>query len=471
MLAAAIRHVVMPMHERLRGRSTMACYRELVRTQRWSLDALRELQVHKLRALLKHAYAKCPAYRQRIDDAGIDPGCADHEMLARLPTVSKDDMRHADATLTLTSGAPATSVRPPSRSLATDFCDPTVRGGLHRFTTGGSTGDPLVFFVDRRRQAADIAARVRSRRWFGVELGDRELYLWGAPMELSRQDRLRSLRDRLINHRLCSAFEMTAARMDQYLAAIKRFDPIHIFGYPSSLARLVRHARKRGASASHRALRAVFTTGEVCMTQDRSAIRDYFGVPVADGYGSREAGFIAHECPAGRMHVTMECAIVEIIDDAGKRVSDGETGEIVITNLDAFGMPFIRYRTGDLSRRLVEPCPCGMAHETLGPIEGRRGDAIRLPGGGIAHMLSAIYPLRECPQISRFRVIQRRDLSLDVQIVAPGSFRAEQQSDLSRRVARQFADRLAVRLHVVSEIEPDPSGKHRVVRVEATDTP
>ena len=106
-------------------------------------------------------------------------------------------------------------------------------------------------------------------------------------------------------------------------------------------------------------LKAIFCTGEVLYDHQRELISETFGVPVANGYGARDAGFIAHECPAGKMHIAAEHVIVEILDESGQSVPKGEVGEIVITNLDGYAMPFIRYKTGDLGALADEQCPCG----------------------------------------------------------------------------------------------------------------
>lgn len=495
-----VRNLVLPALDRLIGRPTAAILRELTSTQAATLEQLRELQTRKLRALLSHAHARCPGYRARIDAAAIDPAAVNLESLGRLPTLTKDDIRAAMRPWLEAGrdfGAPS-DVRRAVHADADSLCDPRVPGGLHRYTTGGSSGDPLIFFVDRRRQAADQAARAWTRRWFGIEPGDRELYLWGAPVELRAHDRLRGLRDRLINHRLISAFDMTPRDMDAALAAMRRFRPTHVFGYPSSLARLAAHvmagddrarwsARGINGTATVRqrrnpthavpsgagggpigpALRTVFTTGEPLLPHDRETLRSFFGVPVADGYGSREAGFIAHECPAGRMHVNMAHVIVELLDDVGRPVAAGEPGEIVITHLESWGMPFIRYRTGDVARWDPRACSCGMSHAVLAGIEGRRGDLICTPDGNAAHALAAVYPLRACAFVRRFHVVQRADYSLDVFIV--GDVPAAVGTRLARDVAKQFRDRLTVRLHAVEDLPELPSGKHVVVRSEVAE--
>ncbi|MCK6457103.1 MAG: AMP-binding protein [Phycisphaerae bacterium] len=441
---ALVRRLILPLHERLLGRRTLARAAELELTQWCSAGQLRRLQTRRLRELLESAADHIPFYRERIASAGIDPRRATIDDLQRLPCLTKDE------------------IRPDPRRLCAD----RVFGGLHVCNTGGSTGEPLPFFIDRSRQAADQAARIRSRRWFGIEPGERELYLWGSPVELSRQDRAKSLRDRLVNQRLLNAFDMTPARMDDFLDQLVAFRPVHLFGYPSSLARLVAHARRRGRTDVPNSLRTVFVSGEWLDPDDRRAIAEFFGVPVADGYGARDAGFVAHECPHGLMHVTADSLIVELLDRDGRPVPPGANGEVVVTHLEAFGMPFIRYRTGDIAVADDRPCPCGRGLPVLRDVQGRRTDLLRTAGGGVAHGLSVIYVLRETPGILQFRVMQRRTGDLDVSVVT----NSELADDDRRRLEQSLGRRLGgVCAHVrrVESIPPDPSGKFRYVTSEA----
>ena len=85
-----------------------------------------------------------------------------------------------------------------------------VPGGAHLYNTGGSSGSPLIFYFGRWRQASDAAGRMRARQWFGVEVGAPEVYLWGAPVELNKTDKIKTIRDRLVNHLFLNAFEMSA---------------------------------------------------------------------------------------------------------------------------------------------------------------------------------------------------------------------------------------------------------------------
>lgn len=365
-------------------------------------------------------------------------GGAIEDMLARWPLLTKDDIRAS----------------------LDDMVWHDAPGGLIPYSTGGSTGEPLQFFIDRRRQAFDQAARLRSHRWFGARPGDREIYLWGSPIEWRRTDSVRKWRDWLFNHRLLSAFDMSPEKLDAYLDAWDAYRPVSLFGYPSSLALFVDHAKRRNRRLDVGALKVVFVTGEVCLPEDRARIVDYFGVPVADGYGSREAGFIAHECPKGNHHITSENVIVEIVRD-GVGVPMGDTGEIVVTHLDAYAMPLIRYRTGDWGRLRPGRCACGRGLPMMDVVQGRVTDHLRLPDGTVKHALSVIYPLREMRRVRRFRVTQGVDCGVVVEVVADRS--GVTRKEVAGALRAVLGDGVGLEVRFVEEIPALGSGKHRYV--------
>lgn len=446
-MAAVRRHLFFAAHEALLGRRTLRFARELEESQWLSPAEIREKQHAKLRLLLRHAWQNIPFYRHRLEEAGIDP--RSHGDLGRqlplLPLLTKQEIREAGSQIVW----------------------PFAPGGVFPSCTGGSSGEPLRFFLDRRRQAYDQAARIRTHRWFGIELGECELFLWGSPIDQSSTDRMKTWRDRILNQHLLDAFQMSDERMDRYLDQWDQLQPAALFGYPSSIALFIGHAKTRNRKLDTSRLRAVFVTGEVCYPHDRREIEEYFGVPVADGYGSREAGFIAHQCPLGSMHITAENALVEIVQD-GRRVPTGETGEIVVTHLDAYAMPFIRYRTGDIGRLLAGRCACGRGLPLMDIVQGRSTDFLVLPDGTIKHALSIIYPLREMEGISNFRVVQGADLGVTVEVVASPAMNVE---SVAQRIRPIIGKEVSLQVKLVPQISEMPSGKFRYVISSARSTP
>jgi phenylacetate-CoA ligase len=341
-----------------------------------------------------------------------------------------------------------------------------VPGGPIRFATGGSTGHPLVLYVDRGRIAADKAARLLTHTWFGVKCGDPEVYLWGSPIELRAQDALKRLRDRLTNETLLEAFHLSPSSMGAYLTRMNAIDPVSIFGYPSSLTRLAEFGVRQNLRFCGKRLRTVFTSGELLDEQQRDTLSRFFRARVADGFGSRDGGFIAHECEAGRMHAIDQHLVIEVVDDDGRPVAPGETGEIVITHLEALATPLLRYRTGDLGALHLEPCRCGRNMTVLGVVAGRRTDHLVASDGSLSHGLSAIYVLREMTNIEQFQVRQKRDRSIEVLVAPSGEFGDAARERIRHGITRQLGEAIDVCIKTVERIESARSGKFRQVVCE-----
>lgn len=448
MNAWLVRHCLSPLHERLLGRSTFARFRELDASQWWPPLALRELQRNKLRHLFRLAGTHCPYFRDVFGARGLQPDRDEpFELLSKLPLLDRATLRDRRSDLTCAS----------------------VPGGPIPFNTGGSTGEPLNFYFDRRRIAYDKAARMRTHEWFGAGPGDREVYLWGAPAEIRRQDRLRQWRDRLTNELLLSAFNMSPVTMREYLRLIDSYNPVSLFGYPGSIALLCDFALAESITVRPPTLRVVFVTGEVLEPRQRETIEGYFQVPVANGYGSRDGGFVAHQCPHGAMHVTSENFVMEIVDGRGQLLPEREFGEIVITHLDCHAMPFIRYRTGDVGRLLGGMCACGRGLQLMDVVAGRRTDHLVATDGTLKHALSLIYVMRRMDNVRQFQIHQDRQRAVEIRIVTSKPLSSAERHEIDRGVRLQLGQDVVLRLTTVDRIEPLPSGKHRYVVSEAFD--
>ncbi|MEJ5211002.1 MAG: AMP-binding protein [Burkholderiales bacterium] len=434
-------HVLFPVHERLKGHDTVAVRRELERSQWWPREKIGALQLARLKHLLARAQAHVPYYRELFRRLGFDPQTVTSPAdLARLPFLTKADIRaHLEA-------------------LKADDAR-----GLARFNTGGSSGEPLIFYIGRERVSHDVAAKWRATRWWGVDIGDPEIVVWGSPIELTRQDRLRALRDRLLRTYLLPAFEMSEPKLDGYLAQIRRIRPRMLFGYPSSLALIARHAEKRGMAMNDLGIRVAFVTSERLYDDQRATISRVFGCPVANGYGGRDAGFIAHECPAGGMHLTVEDMIVEIVGDDGRVLPAGQPGEIVVTHLATGDFPFIRYRTGDVGVLDDRPCPCGRGLPLLAEIQGRTTDFVVARDGTVMHGLALIYVVRDVPGVAQFKIIQEsRDLTRVLLVTGPGFDEASLEG-IRSGLARRLGEGVTIAIERVAEIPREASGKYRYI--------
>ena len=433
--------VVFPLHERLKHHSTVAARRGLEQSQWWPRERIEALQLERLRTLLADVGTNVPYYRRLFGECGFDPAAvrslAD---LQRLPFLTKAEIRaHSD-----------------------DFRHPQA-GPLARFNTGGSSGEPLVFYIGKERVSHDVAAKWRATRWWGVDIGDREAVVWGSPIELGAQDRVRAVRDKLLRTRLLPAFEMSEARLDGFVAQLRAQRPRMLFGYPSALSHIARHAEQRGVAMKDLGIQVAFVTSERLYDEQRATIERVFGCPVANGYGGRDAGFIAHQCPSGGMHLTAEDLIVEIIGSDGKPVPDGQLGEIVVTHLCTREYPFIRYRTGDMAVMSTERCACGRGLPMLAEIQGRSTDFVVAQDGTVMPGLSLIYILRDLPGVQGFKVVQQSLDKTSVQVVAGEGFDETVVSTIVQGFRRRLGQGVEVELQRVPAIEPEKSGKFRYI--------
>jgi phenylacetate-CoA ligase len=296
-----------------------------------------------------------------------------------------------------------------------------------------------------------------------VEVGDREVYLWGAPVELNKTDRVKQIRDRLLNQLVLNAFEMSPASMDRYLDAIQAYQPRCIYGYASSVALLAAHARDRGFRFQLPSLRVVCTTGEPLFPHQRALIREVYGAPAANEFGSRDIGFTAHETPLGQMLLMSESILLEVLDEAGDEVPPGEAGEAVMTGLESFAQPFIRYRTGDVVRLSPEPCREGRGLHVIAEVAGRSTDFVVRPDGTIMHALAVIYVLRAVDGVGEFKVIQNAARDLEVLVVPNARWQEAGRAQIVAGLGGRMGEGVRIDVRLTEHIPPEASGKHRYV--------
>lgn len=438
---ALVSNLIFPLHERLKKHQTVAIRRQMEKSQWWSAAQLQDLQLARLKKLLTHAQQHVPYYRQLFLELEFQVDqLASLDDLAALPFLTKAEIR-----------------------ANTDALKSEQASNLARFNTGGSSGEPLIFFIGKERVSHDVAAKWRATRWWDVDLGDREIVVWGSPIELGAQDKVRALRDKLMRTKLLPAFEMSEQKLDGFLEEIRKTRPKMLFGYPSALSHFARHADSRGLRMDDLGIEVAFVTSERLYDEQRAQIAKSFGCRVANGYGGRDAGFIAHQCPHGSMHITAEDIIVEIINPQGQVLPIGASGEIVVTHLATGEFPFIRYRTGDIGTLSDTACSCGRGLPVLKEIQGRSTDFLIAQNGTVMHGLALIYILRDLPQVRAFKIIQE---SLDltrVQVVPEQDLGNELRTKIEQGFKARLGAGVAIQVEQVSEIAPEKSGKFRYV--------
>jgi phenylacetate-CoA ligase len=234
-------------------------------------------------------------------------------------------------------------------------------------------------------------------------------------------------------------------------------------GYAESLnflAEYVRAGKSPGFSP-----RSVMSSAQTLPESSRAAIEKAFNTRVYDKYGSREFSGIAYQCEAGSDHHVMdESYLVEILVD-GRPARPGETGEVVITDLNNFSVPFIRYRIGDLATAVPDDsCPCGRGLSRIGSIEGRTqaivhcGDGTWLPGTFFAH-----YFKDYDHAVRFFQIGQDRPGAFTLRVVKGSQYSDETFDEMMDGLRQHTGDETAIDVEFVDEIPMGTTGKRSPV--------
>ena len=409
---------------------------------RWSRERLRRNQCERLRSLVRHACREIPFYRELYRGHGVGPeDIRDLGDLQRLPVTSRQDLQRFGK-----ENLRARGLRP---------------GKIFTHWTSGSTGEPLRVWRTKSEEWLLAAFRLRSLLQYGVRPGERMASVQFLP-EADRPFRkpgllMRMLFPHLEIHCLLDSNDI--------LKALKKFKPEVLAGIPPILDRICEKMEAGGWPEIRP--RMIITGAEPLTSRIRDQLSRQFGVPVFDRYSAVECRLIASSCPriAERYHICEDAVLVEVIKD-GRTAKPGEEGEILITALHSYAMPFIRYRLGDLVRLEEESCPCGSPYTTLSAICGRQVDRLIKADGSEIHIPVIVQILPElAPWIRRYQIVQRVPGRITIEVLSgrdPGR-------ECMAATLRSIADRIAG-LEVSFEFRPDipveAAGKFRLFRSE-----
>jgi phenylacetate-CoA ligase len=437
-----VRKVLYPAYRALKRDSVLTRLAEMRRVQAMEPDAIREYQWEKLRTILTYAAKHVPYYRDMFDRLGAAPEDIKCETdLGRLPIVRKRD------------------IRANPEAFVSD-CYPGKH--LTQNSTGGSTGENLYFRVGREAREAGSANAVRMNEWIDISIGDKVAMLWGTAFDVKRTRRLtNALKIWLSNQIILSAYSMDESSMEEYVRRLDRFKPDLVAGYPSAMAHFAQAITGAGAEV-HRP-KAVVLSGETLFQWQREAIETAFRAPVYNHYGCREFGAVARECKSRHgLHIACERLLLEVqpSDLAGE---DPNAGEIIITDLDSFGMPFIRYAIEDLGSITWDKCGCGLGLPRLVTTIGRTFDVVRAPNGNALGGTFWTILLRSRKGIERFQVIQEELAKITVAITPTTEFSDETRQYILNKVREACGPEMRVRFELKPHLESTPTGKHRFV--------
>ncbi len=401
-------------------------------------ETLREFQLKRLQLVAWYAKKNVPFYADLPEIESL-------EDIRKIPFLTKEIIRNNSKELMSTE----------------EFKN------LHRKSTGGSTGAPMIVYKSAIARTELLAAMWRGYSWLGVDVGDKRGQFSSVPQSRKGQI-IAQISDYINNRRRCSAFSFDDAAIEQYIKQLERFNPKFLYGYSSMITQCAEYLLKKGYEPKLN-LTGIVTTSEVLDAYRRETIEEAFDVKVFDEYGCGEIGTIAHECEHGGMHINAENLIVEVVDDDDQPCAPGEVGNIVVTELNNLAMPMLRYKIGDLGALLDGTCPCERGLPLMTHPVGRIVEYLKHENGKKFYGNIYTHRLMEASKvqnlgIAQFQLIQNGYHDFTFKVKPELGYQPTwTQNFITKEIQKDFGVDTKVLIKVVDDIERAKSGKIRVV--------
>jgi phenylacetate-CoA ligase len=393
--------------------------------------------------LLTHCKQSVPYYAKMMRDLGDSFYDHPEEYLKHMPILTKGIIRdHFD------------------ELKSTDL----ARRNWYLNSGSGSTGEQIQFIQDSEYAARSGAITLLFSKLVGRDIGECEVRLWGSMRDISKGSEGWKARfvNKITNTIFLNVFRMDPDRMRQFILALNTKRPELIIAYADAMYELAKFAEQAGLEVTPQP--AIITSAETLHSFMREKIEAVFHCRVFNRYGSREVSTIACERPGcNGLWVPPWGNYVEVVDTAGNRVPDGAEGEILVTSLNNFAMPFVRYRIED--RGVLLPKTDDDHSEPgqiLRTIVGRTVDIFKGKDGVLVHpgYFGSLLYWRDW--IAKYQVIQKSHSHVVFRIVRSGSYHQQGElNEITKKTKAVMGNDCEVSFEFVDDIVPSPSGKYR----------
>ena len=442
MYEEVFRHILLPSYEKILGRRSSNRYISEYESQQWlSRDNLQLLQLDKLKQLVAYAYKHVKYYNVLWDQLDFHPNdLTELSVYEQLPFLTKDVIKENYFDL---------------------IADPLRATNLKK-KTGGSTGVPLSFEYTEESYIRRNAVMWRGYSWANMRPGRKSTYLWGT--NIGHNSLLNELKEHFYHkaygRQMLSCFEMDDDKIKEYVERINKRKPEVIVSYVNPIYMLAKWIKDRGVNVHSPS--SIVTGAEPLYDFQRNMIEAVFNTSVFNTYGSREFMLMASECDEHNgLHMNIDHLVIETVNANGIQVK-GEIGEVVVTDLHNYGMPFIRYKNEDLAIINNQVCKCGRGLPVMDKIVGRTLDCIQtidgrvLPGEFFPHFL------KDFSGLEKFQVIQNTIFDLEIKLIVNDEFSAQDLEKIEAETKKILGNDINLQLNIVDDIPLTSSGKRRV---------
>ncbi len=446
------RHIAYPLQDRFNNTSILQTHLWLKESQFWPESQMIEYQFTKFKKLFEYARRNVPYYEDLFSSIKLKPAdIKSFDDLYKIPVLTKEIARKESHNL-----------------IARNLPKKHIQQGI----TGGTTGPPLRLLRDSGDLTYTWAAFFRWYNWMGIDIGDRVSKIWGTRTVLSlplKQRLINEIKNWYYNRSVINSFGLREETIPFAIQKLNNFEPKLIRGYLSAFIQIAEYLRDNNLKLAFRPL-AVSSTTETLLDPYRQLIEEQFGAKIYDQYGCGECNSIAFEAGDGLgLYVASEHVKLEILDESGSAETKKD-GRFIITNLDNYAMPFIRYENGDV----------GQFHDTskkkfnlplLKRVSGRTADTIALANGSKVHGVFFTDILNELfgtdpMNINRFQVFQKEAGAIEFRIESKKQLSAESKTILDKALYRFFN---RVDIVIMDSLPHDKSGKFRYILTEKSE--
>ena len=444
MLYSAIaKQVLLPLYLWKDNNKLLQRLARLEASQYFAPREIEKLQFESLKKILIHSYQNVPFYRDRFDSVGFNPAnFRDPRELESIPFLTKTELQNNLADLT-------------ARNYRKDqlFID----------SSGGSTGKPTSFYKDTRRYYEGRADIFRHDRWSGWDLGEKFATLWGAQRDFEKQP---SFKSHIIEKYIFRTYGFNAFDIDEQkvllcIDEMMTIRPAMILAYANVAHLFAKVIFNNNVDMGPLKLKGLISSAETLTDAMRNDIEAAFKCKVLNRYGSREVGVIASECLTGEgLHINAESIYLELCH-GNREAGAGESGEIVVTDLWNYGMPFIRYQTGDVAVRSDALCSCGRRLPMLKEVKGRVSDFIVDTKGGLVHGEYFSHLFYGLKGIEQFQMIQEDARFITLKIVPGKDYSPSVLEPVIDKIKLCLGSDISVSVETCTSSIVEASGKFR----------
>jgi phenylacetate-CoA ligase len=427
-----LENILLPLGDKALGSAFIANLKAWRKVFNHSAADVENLQAEKLKAMLRHASKNSPYFKFQNIPEKNNP----YTWLKSYPVLTKKTFReNIEYILTKPMEQNLTSVM-----------------------SSGSTGPPSKVYFSKSELSNNRALQIIWWEWAGYKFGNSVLQT-GVNMERSAE---KKVKDKLLNTRYIDAMSHSEAQILEELHLLRRQPRDHFVAYASSLYLFAKTALAHGIRDVK--FQSAISLGEKLLPQFREAIETAFSCKVYDTYGASEGFLIASQCKEGKYHLMTPHVVVEILNDHNEEVKPGQTGRVVLTGLDNFTTPMIRYEVGDLAvKGYPVTCACGMGLPVLEEIIGRLTEFLITPAGKFITVQTVVRVLKQFPEIEQFKVIQKDADLYKLIYISPKNQLDVREREIRKMFEDIFGEPLRFEFEKVKELPKAKTGKFQLV--------